>query len=202
MATMPSIVFFLIVFMLLSSAIATQAAGGSGPSKPKATSLMVEACKNASGESDDPDVTQELCLSTFQSDNRSAEAKDLPGLVLVSIDILKGRVTDADVKVKRMLQTSKKGTVAMYALSICEVQYENAVRTLNICQAMIKDHPAGHLQSMHLPRCVDAADYNAIECRINLENVPGVEPLLTDNERLHILFNLNLALVAPYNVGH
>ena len=109
MAIMPptSIFFSVIVFMLLSNAITTQA-GGSGGGKPKATSLVVEACKNASGETQDPDVTKEFCLSTLQSDKRSAEAKDLPGLVLVSIDILKGRVTDASVKVKKMLRNAKK----------------------------------------------------------------------------------------------
>ncbi|VAI82271.1 unnamed protein product [Triticum turgidum subsp. durum] len=174
-----SIFFSVIVFMLLSNAITTQA-GGSGSGKPKATSLIVEACKNASGETQDPDVTKEFCLSTLQSDKRSAEAKDLPGLVLVSIDILKGRVTDASVK----------------------LQYENVVSTLNICQAMIKDHQGdkGILHSLRLPHCVDIAGDTSDECQTDLEDVPGTEALQTDNERLRILFNLNTALVVPYDV--
>ncbi|KAF7076624.1 hypothetical protein CFC21_081249 [Triticum aestivum] len=203
MAIMPptSIFFSVIVFMLLSNAITTQA-GGSGGGKPKATSLVVEACKNASGETQDPDVTKEFCLSTLQSDKRSAEAKDLPGLVLVSIDILKGRVTDASVKVKKMLRNAKKGTMAMHALSICELQYENVVSTLNICQAMIKDHQGdkGILQSLRLPHCVDIACDTSNECQTDLEDVPGTEALQIDNERLRILFNLNAALVVPYDV--
>ncbi|KAI4986979.1 hypothetical protein ZWY2020_019609 [Hordeum vulgare] len=141
-----SIVLSVIVFLLLLSAITSQA-DGSGGGKPKATGLIVEACKNASDKNENMGVTQEFCLSTLQSDNRSAEAKDLPGLLFVSLDILKGRVIDAGVKVKKMLQNAKKGTVTMYALNICEVEYEKMVSRLNICQAVIKDDKEGDLLS-------------------------------------------------------
>ncbi|XBH75194.1 hypothetical protein VPH35_101997 [Triticum aestivum] len=217
MAIMPptSIFFSVIVFMLLSNAITTQA-GGSGGGKPKATSLVVEACKNASGETQDPDVTKEFCLSTLQSDKRSAEAKDLPGLldsrsakakdlcdlVVISIDILKGRVSDAGVKVKKMLQNAKKGTLTMYALSICELQYEKVVSTLNVCQAMIRDHQGdkGDLKSLGLLHCVDMTGETIKECENELGDVRGAEALLRENEGLRILANLNRALVAPYDV--
>ncbi|EMS64051.1 hypothetical protein TRIUR3_19582 [Triticum urartu] len=196
-----SIVFSVIVFLLLSNGITTQA-GGSGSGKPKATSLIVEACKNTSGESQDTGVTKEFCLSTLQSDSRSAKAKDLRDLVVISIDILKGRVTDASVKVKKMLQNAKKGTLTMYALSISELQYEKVVSTLNICQAMIRDHQGdkGDLKSLGLLHCVDMTGETIQECENELGDVRGAEALLSENEGLRILANLNSALVAPYDV--
>ncbi|KAF7076625.1 hypothetical protein CFC21_081250 [Triticum aestivum] len=203
MATMAptSIVFSVVVFLLLSNAITTQA-GGSGSGKPKATSLIVEACKNASGESQDTGVTKEFCLSTLQLDSRSAKAKDLCDLVVISIDILKGRVSDAGVKVKKMLQNAKKGTLTMYALSICELQYEKVVSTLNVCQAMIRDHQGdkGDLKSLGLLHCVDMTGETIKECENELGDVRGAEALLRENEGLRILANLNRALVAPYDV--
>ncbi|XP_020148458.1 uncharacterized protein [Aegilops tauschii subsp. strangulata] len=203
MATMAptSIVFSMIVFLLLSNAITTQA-GTSGSGKPKATSLIVEACKNASGKSQDTGVTKEFCLSTLQLDSRSAKAKDLRDLVVISIDILKGRVSDAGVKVKKMLQNAKKGTLTMHALSICELQYEKVVSTLNICQAMIRDHQGdkGDLKSLGLLHCVDMTGETIKECENELGDVRGAEALLSENEGLRILANLNRALVAPYDV--
>uniref|UniRef100_N1R2Y5 Pectinesterase inhibitor domain-containing protein n=2 Tax=Aegilops tauschii TaxID=37682 RepID=N1R2Y5_AEGTA len=196
-----SIVFSMIVFLLLSNAITTQA-GTSGSGKPKATSLIVEACKNASGKSQDTGVTKEFCLSTLQLDSRSAKAKDLRDLVVISIDILKGRVSDAGVKVKKMLQNAKKGTLTMHALSICELQYEKVVSTLNICQAMIRDHQGdkGDLKSLGLLHCVDMTGETIKECENELGDVRGAEALLSENEGLRILANLNRALVAPYDV--
>ncbi|XP_044950049.1 uncharacterized protein LOC123399727 [Hordeum vulgare subsp. vulgare] len=200
MATMAStsIVLSVIVFLLLLSAITSQA-DGSGGGKPKATGLIVEACKNASDKNENMGVTQEFCLSTLQSDNRSAEAKDLPGLLFVSLDILKGRVIDAGVKVKKMLQNAKKGTVTMYALNICEVEYEKMVSRLNICQAVIKDDKEGGLLSFRrLYHCVYMTDYNIQECGFELPNVRGAEAVLSQNDGLHIELNLNTCLVALY----
>ena len=87
MVAMPrTIIFFsTIIFMLLSAQ-----ASGSDSGKPKVTKLMVEACKKALINNPyNESVTQEFCSSTLQSNNRSAEAKDLPDLVLVTVDIFK-----------------------------------------------------------------------------------------------------------------
>ena len=131
MVAMPrtTIVLSTIIFFLFSAH-----ASGSDSGKPKATKLMVEACKKASINNPyNESVTQEFCFSTFQSDNRSAEAKDLRDLVLVTVDIFKSRVTAASGKIKQKLQDAKKGTVAMHVLSYCEVEYEDVVRRLNVC---------------------------------------------------------------------
>ncbi|XP_037424988.1 uncharacterized protein LOC119289922 [Triticum dicoccoides] len=137
MVAMPktTIFFSTIIFMLLSAQ-----ASGSDSGKPKVTTLMVKACKKASINNPyNESLTQEFCLSTLQSDNRSAKAKDLHDLVLVTV-ILKSRVAAASGKLKQKLQDAKKGTVAMHVLSYCEVEYEDVVRRLNVCHNLIKDY--------------------------------------------------------------
>ncbi|KAM3206379.1 hypothetical protein ACQJBY_061833 [Aegilops geniculata] len=203
MATMPptSIVFSVIVFMLLSTATATQANGSvSARGKTKATNLIVEACKNASDYW--LNITEAFCLATLQSDNRSAEAKNLLDLVLVSIDIFKGHVTKVGVDVKKMLQNAKKGTIMMHALRFCEVDYETVLGTLNICEAIIREYQAekGGMKSSNMPRCVDLTRHTVIECLSELADMPWAETLIKENEELGMLVDLNTNLLAPYNV--
>lgn len=178
-------------------------ASGSDSGKLKATMLMVEACKNASINNpyNDP-VTQEFCLSTLQSDNRSAEAEDLRDLVLVTVDILKSRVTAAGGKVKQKLQDAKKGTVAMHVLSFCEVEYEDVVRRLNVCQGLIKDYQGDKSgqQFLHLPHCVDMNYAPIVMCWYELPDMPGAEALIKENDELRMLVILNNALLISYDV--
>ncbi|KAM3196635.1 hypothetical protein ACQJBY_072373 [Aegilops geniculata] len=201
MATMPptSIAFSAIVFMLLFTATATQA-NGSVSGKPKATDLIVEACKNASDYW--LNITEAFCLSTLQSDNRSAKAKNLLDLVLVSIDIFKGHVTKVGVDVKKMLQNAKKGTIMMHALRFCVVDYETVLSTLNICEAIIREYQAekGGMKSSNMPQCVDLAKHTLNECLSELADMPWAKALIKENEELRMLVYLNTNLLAPYNV--
>ncbi|XBI06098.1 hypothetical protein VPH35_134157 [Triticum aestivum] len=190
MVAMPrtAIVLSTIIFFLFSAH-----ASGSDTGKPKATKLMVEACKKASINNPyNESVTQEFCLSTLQSDNRSAEAKDLRDLVLVTVDIFKAQ----------KLQDAKKGTVAMHVLSYCEVEYEDVVRRLNVCHGLIKDYQGDKSgqQFLHLPDCVDI-NYNPIVmCWLELPDMPGAEALIKENEELYMLLILNNALLISYDV--
>ncbi|KAF7046314.1 hypothetical protein CFC21_055347 [Triticum aestivum] len=197
-----TVVLYTIVCMLLSVVVAAQA-NDFGGGKLKETNLMVEACKNASSYSLNPDnVTQEFCLSTLQSNNRSFEAKDLNSLVLITIDILKGRITPARGKVEKMLQNAKKGTVTMRALSFCKLDYDGMVRVLNICDAMIRDYHGDNsgLPSFELPRCVERVMIPAENCGSELDrDMPGAEALVNENAELVMLVNLNYALLAQYD---
>ncbi|XBI76773.1 hypothetical protein VPH35_069968 [Triticum aestivum] len=196
MATMSTtpIALYAIISMLLSMAITAQA-NDIGSGKPKETDPMVEACKNASSYSFNLDnVTHEFCLSTLRSDNRSFKAKDHNNLVLIAIDILKGRIPTASSKWMR-------------ALSFCKLDYDVMVRILNICDAMIRDYHGcngrlGGLQSFELPRCVERAVLPAENCGSELErDMPGAEALVNENVELVMLVNLNYALLAPYDAS-
>ncbi|XBI04842.1 hypothetical protein VPH35_133078 [Triticum aestivum] len=200
MVAMPrtTIVLSTIIFFLFSAH-----ASGSNSGKPKATKLMLEACKKASINNPyNESVTQEFCLSTLQSDNRSAEAEDLRDLVLITVDIFKSRVTAASGKIKQKLQDAKKGTVAMHVLSYCEVEYEDVLRRLNVCHGLIKDYQGDKSgqQFLHLPDCVDM-NYNPIVmCWLELPDMPGAEALIKENEELYMLVILNNALLISYDV--
>ena len=39
-----------------------------------------------------------------------------------------------------MLENTKKGTVPMRVLSLCEVDYDTMVSVINICDAIIRDY--------------------------------------------------------------
>ena len=87
---MDTVIFSAIVFILLFVTTTAQVSG-SGGAKPKATDLMIEVCKNATLNNAYADpVKEEFCLTTLQSDNRSAKAKDLRDLLQVTVDILRG----------------------------------------------------------------------------------------------------------------
>uniref|UniRef100_A0A453QDB2 Pectinesterase inhibitor domain-containing protein n=2 Tax=Aegilops tauschii subsp. strangulata TaxID=200361 RepID=A0A453QDB2_AEGTS len=203
-ATMPrtTIIFSTILFMLLSVVITAQSSS-SDSGKPKATKLMVEACKNASINYPygDP-FSQEFCLSTLQSDNQSAEAKDLRALVLVAIDTLKSHVTAAGGKIKKMLQDAKKGTVMMPVLSFCEVDYDHVVRRLNVCQGLIRDYQGDKSgrQPLRLTHCVEMSFTPLNKCSIGLEDMPGVEVLSKENVELQFMVQVNTGLLASYDV--
>ncbi|XP_044361437.1 uncharacterized protein [Triticum aestivum] len=200
MVAMPktTIFFSTIIFMLLFAQ-----ASGSDSGKPKVTKLMVEACKKASINNPyNESLTQEFCLSTLQSDNRSAKAKDLHDLVLVTVDILKSRVAAASGKIKQKLQDAKKGTVAMHVLSYCEVEYEDVVRRLNVCHSLIKDYQGDKSgqQFLHLPDCVDMNYGPIVMCWYELPDMPGAEALIKENDELIMLVILNNALLILYDV--
>ncbi|VAH99499.1 unnamed protein product [Triticum turgidum subsp. durum] len=196
---MATIVFSASVFMLLSVTTTAQA-GGSGGGKPKATNLMVEACKSATFTNPygDPDIEQ-FCLTTLQSYNRSTKAKDLRDLQLVVVDILRGRVTTIVIKVKKMLENIKKGTVPMRVLSLCEVDYDTVVSVINKCDAMIRDYQGdeGGLRSIKLVRWMDMAYDRVHECSSELVDMPPVGALVNENDELGMLVKLNTVLVAP-----
>ncbi|KAF7092893.1 hypothetical protein CFC21_095344 [Triticum aestivum] len=123
-----TISFSTILFILLSVAITAQT-NDSGSGMARVTNLMVEACKNASSYHRElKTITHEFCLSTLRSDNRSVEAKDHLELVLVAIDILKGRLTTANHNIEKMLEKAKNGTVAMRDLSTCKVYFDTTMR--------------------------------------------------------------------------
>ncbi|XBI34236.1 hypothetical protein VPH35_120070 [Triticum aestivum] len=154
--------------------------------KPKATKLMVEACKKALINNPyNESVTQEFCSSTLQSDNRSAEAKDLRDLVLVTVDIFKSCITAASGKVKQKLQDAKKGTVAMHILSYCEVEYEDVD---------YQGDKSGQ-QFLHPPDCVDMKYGPIVMCWYQLLDMPGAEALIKENDELVMLVILNNALL-------
>ncbi|XBI34249.1 hypothetical protein VPH35_120083 [Triticum aestivum] len=178
MVAMPrtTIVLSTIIFFLFSAH-----ASGS----PKATKLMVEACKKA------------LINNPYNE-----SAKDLRDLVLVTVDIFKSCITAASGKVKQKLQDAKKGTVAMHVLSYCEVEYEDVVRRLNVCHGLIKDYQGDKSgqQFLHLPDFVDM-NYNPIVvCWLELPDMPGAEVLIKENEELYMLLILNNALLISYDV--
>ncbi|KAI4974467.1 hypothetical protein ZWY2020_047747 [Hordeum vulgare] len=193
-----SIMFSGIFFVLLSTTISTQASSSSS-SKGKATDLMVETCENASIYSYIRPVPQEFCLSTLLSDNRSTEAKDLHDLVLISIDITKGRITAASSMVKKMLQDVKKRTVAMRVLSFCEVDYEEMVSILNVCHAMTKDYLGynSEMRSHELALCVAEAYSPAGYCENELDDMPTEVALLKENVELQMLVYMSANLLEP-----
>ncbi|KAM3206482.1 hypothetical protein ACQJBY_061916 [Aegilops geniculata] len=199
-----SIAFSAILFILLSMAN-TGEANDSGNGGARVTNLMVEACKNASGYRRGlANVTQEFCLSTLLSDNRSVEAKDHLELVLIAIDILKGRLTTAKHNVEKMLQNAKKGTVPMRDLTLCKVYYDTTMRIINICDAMVTDFRGdkGMINSFELPRCVDKAGYIVDECWFDLQfDMPWAEALINENDAIGLLVSLDYALLAPYDVS-
>lgn len=198
-----SIAFSAILFILLSVAI-TGEANDSSSGGARVTNLMVEACKNTSGYRRGlANVTQEFCLSTLQSDNRSVEAKDHLKLVLIAIDILKGRLTTAKHNVEKMLQNAKKGTVTMRDLSFCKVYYDTTMRIINICDDMVTDFRGdkGRLKSFELPRCVDRAGYPVDECWFDLHfDMPWADALISENREIGMLVSLDYALLEPYDV--
>ncbi|XBI34247.1 hypothetical protein VPH35_120081 [Triticum aestivum] len=181
---MDTIIFSAIVFMLLFVTTTAQASG-SGGAKPKATDLVIEVCKNAT-------------LNNANSDNRSAEAKELRDLLQVTVDILRGRVTTTSSKVKKMLENTKKGTVPMRVFSLCEVDYDTMVSVINICDAIIKDYQRdeGRQWSKELVRWMDMARDHVNECISELVDMPAVGALVNENNELGMLVKLNTALVA------
>ncbi|KAI4974469.1 hypothetical protein ZWY2020_047749 [Hordeum vulgare] len=193
-----SIMFSGIFFMLLSTTISTQASSSSS-SKRKATNLMVETCENASIYSYIRTAPQEFCLSTLLSDNRSTEAKDLHDLVLISIDIIKGRITAASSMVKKMLQNVNKRTVAMRVLSFCEVDYEEMVSILNVCDAMIKDYLGynSEMRSHELAVCVAEAYSPAGYCENELDDMPKEVALLKESVDLQMLVHMSANFLQP-----
>ncbi|VAH99496.1 unnamed protein product [Triticum turgidum subsp. durum] len=200
---MATIICSAIVFMLLSMTMMAQA-DDSGGGKPKATDLMVRACKNASFNNPHVDpVTEEFCLTTLKSDNRSTKAMDLRELLLVADDILRGRVTTTGSTVKKMLENTRKGTVPMRVLSLCEVDYDTVLSVLKICDAMIRDYQGDEdkLQSGELVSCVDMAYDSINECGSELVDMPAVGALVNENNELAMLVKLNTALVAPHDIS-
>ncbi|SPT18114.1 unnamed protein product [Triticum aestivum] len=199
-----SIIFSASVFMLLSMAITAKANVSSG-ARAKVTNLMMQACRNASAYSRDGDlrsVTQEFCLSTLQSNDRSVDAKDHLELVLITIDILKGRLTTATRNVEKMLEYSKKGTMTARDLSLCNEHYDTTVKIINMCDAMVMDYRAdkGGIKPFQLPRCVDRAGFPVYDCRIiMLIDMPWADALINENVEMTMLVNLNYALLAPYD---
>ncbi|KAF7046313.1 hypothetical protein CFC21_055346 [Triticum aestivum] len=187
-----------IIFMLLSMIVSAQA-GSSGSGKPKATDLMVEACKNASIDYYIATVPQEFCLLTLQSDKRSTNAKDLHDLVFIAIDITKARVIAASGMVKKMLQNAKKGTVTMRVLTLCEVDYEQMASILNICDAMIKDYQGykGEMRSHELAGCVAEAYSPAAYCQTELNDAPKEVALVKENAELQMLVHMSANFLEP-----
>ncbi|KAI4974462.1 hypothetical protein ZWY2020_047742 [Hordeum vulgare] len=202
--TTTSIFFSAILFSLLSVAITGETIE-SGSGGARVTNLIVEACKNASGyRRGVTNFTQEFCLSTLQSDNRTVEAKDHLELVVIAIDILKDRLTTANHNIDKMLQNAKKGTVPMRDLSCCKVYYDTTMRIINICDYMITDFRGhkGRLKSLELPRCVDRAGYPVDDCWSDLEyNMPWADALIRENLEIAVLVSLDYALLAPYDVS-
>ncbi|MBC2899727.1 hypothetical protein CFC21_112550 [Triticum aestivum] len=201
---MTTISFSAILFILLSVAI-TAETNDSGSGMARVTNVMVEACKNASGYHRElKTMTHEFCLSTLRSDNRSVEAKDHLELVLVAIDILKGRLTTANHNIEKMLEKAKNGTVPMRDLSICKVYYDTTMRIVNICDDMVKDFRGdkGRLKSFELPRCVDRAGYPVDECWFGLQfDMPWADALMSENREIDMVVNLDYAFLAPYDVS-
>ncbi|KAF7092892.1 hypothetical protein CFC21_095343 [Triticum aestivum] len=196
-----SIIFPIIVFMLLSTTIPTQASG-SGSGNSNATDLMVEACKNASINSYIKTVPKNFCLSTLQSDIRSIKAKDLHDLVLIAMDIIKVRLTSASAMVKKMLQNAKKGTVRMRVLRFCEVDYEEMASILNICDAMIRNYQGykGNMRFEELASCVFDAYHPAGACEDELQDMPEEAALFKENTELQMLVRMGSNFLVPMAV--
>ncbi|KAF7046327.1 hypothetical protein CFC21_055359 [Triticum aestivum] len=198
-----SIIFSASLFVIFSMAI-TAKANDSGSGRAKVTNLMLEACKNASGYSRDFElhVTQEFCLSTLQSSNRSVDARDHLDLVLIAIDILKDRLNTANHNVEKMLQNAKKGTVKIRDLYLCKVYYDTTTRIINICDSMFTDYRGdkGELQPFELLRWVDRVGFPIDGCMSNLSiEKPRADSLINENFEMAMLVNLGYALLAPYD---
>ncbi|KAM3259319.1 hypothetical protein ACQJBY_050861 [Aegilops geniculata] len=208
---MTTTIFSTIVIMLLSSAITAQSSADVG-GKPKPTDFMVGACKNASNFSRGYTegynyVSQEFCISTLQSDNRSANAKNLRDLALIPVDILKERVVIAGGNVKKMLHNTKNSTSSTARhLRICELNYAATASILNFCDALMRDYQGerstGHDNdgplSSKLPECVDKVYEVSSYCALALLAMPGVEALVKERHQLDMLIDLSMALLAPY----
>ncbi|KAM3277124.1 hypothetical protein ACQJBY_045127 [Aegilops geniculata] len=208
---MTTTIFSTIVIMLLSSAIAAQSSGDVG-GKPKPTDFVVGACKNASnfspGYNDGYNyVSQEFCISTLQSDNRSANAKNLRDLALIPVDILKERVVIAGGNVKKMLHNTKNSTSSTARhLRICELDYAATASVLTFCDALMRDYQGERTDdhendgplSFELPECVDQANEVSGYCGLAFLDMPGAEALVKESNELSMLINLSIALLAPY----
>ncbi|KAF7046447.1 hypothetical protein CFC21_055473 [Triticum aestivum] len=203
MSTSPNHVFA-IAIMLLSTIIAAEASD-SGGGNPKVTNFMVEACKNASKKNQyyDPDpMTQEFCVSTLKLDKRSADAKDLHGLVLVAIDILKGQVAAANDNVKQMLHNTKNGTVTMFNLSFCVVDYDRMLSILKICDNMISEYHSSKggandgSRSSVLPACLTKLDEPLVDIWLRLVGESELEKLSDDYDAVGKLVKLNFCLAS------
>ncbi|XBI34234.1 hypothetical protein VPH35_120071 [Triticum aestivum] len=172
--------------------------------KVKVVDLVVETCKNASSSCRNKhlNVTQEFCVQTLRSDKRSSESKDLRDLSLVAVDILKIHVAAAGGKVKEALQKAKKGTEEALGLRYCQVDYDAAIGTLGLCDAMLRDFhvPMGDADGpwfFELPECVEKATDHVSDCRHELPMES--QTVINDNEELIKLGSLNNVLLGPYD---
>nr|BAK05410.1 predicted protein [Hordeum vulgare subsp. vulgare] len=197
--------FFSVAVMLLFVSIGAHA-GGQGD-ELKVVDIVVETCKNASSSCRNRhlNVTQEFCVQTLRSDKRSSGAKDLLDLSLIAVDILKIRVAAAGGKVKEALQKAKKGSEEALGLRYCQVDYDVAVRTLGLCDAMLRDFhvPRGEDEDgpwpFELPDCVETVTGHVSDCwgQLPLENYA----LIKESQELNKLGDLNNALLGPYDVN-
>ncbi|KAF7046436.1 hypothetical protein CFC21_055464 [Triticum aestivum] len=194
--------FSSVAIMLLFVCVGAHA-GGRGD-KVKVVDLVVETCKNASSSCRNKhlNVTQEFCVQTLRSDKRSSKAKDLRDLSLVAVDILKIRVAAAGGKVKEALQKAKKGTDEALGLRYCQVDYDAAIGTLGLCDAMLRDFhvPRGDADgpwSFELPECVEKATDHVSDCWHDLHM--DSQTLINENEELIKLGDLNNVLLGPYD---
>ncbi|VAI80849.1 unnamed protein product [Triticum turgidum subsp. durum] len=97
-----------------------------------------------------------------------------------------------------MLENTKKGTVPMRVLSLCEVDYDTMVSVINICDAIIRDYQRdeGRQWSKELLLWMDMARDHVNECISELVDMPAVGGLVNENNELGMLVKLNAALVA------
>ncbi|KAI4974384.1 hypothetical protein ZWY2020_047664 [Hordeum vulgare] len=203
-----------IIFMLLSLAIAAQSRVDVG-GKPKTTDFIVEACKNASNFSRGYNegynyVTPEFCISTLQSDNRSAGAKDYRDLALIPVDILKERVVTAGGNVKKMLLNTKNSTsTTARHLRICELDYAATASNLNFCDALMRDYQGDRRsedqdndgpREYELSECVENVIHVSGYCAFVLPAMPGAEALAKESYELDMLMNLSFSLLSLHTL--
>ncbi|KAM3196629.1 hypothetical protein ACQJBY_072367 [Aegilops geniculata] len=203
---MASMAISTVVVMLLSSAMAAHASGGG--EKADNTSLVMEACKNISGEPFKVGFLPEFCASTLLSDHRSAEAKDCRDLALITADILKVHAAAMVGKVDNMLREggriATKDKIAARALRLCRADYGGMVNTLQICHNIIQDFGRkgkhGPTPS-ELPECVEKTTNSIKDCTAEVCSTSVARTMAMANEILEKLAIVSKALINLFLAG-
>ncbi|KAM3206388.1 hypothetical protein ACQJBY_061842 [Aegilops geniculata] len=203
--SMASMAISTAVVMLLSSAMAAHAIGGGEKGN---TSLVMEACKNISGEPFKVGFLPEFCASTLLSDHRSAEAKDCRDLALITVDILKVHAAAMVGKVDNMLREggriATKDKIAARALRLCRADYGGMVNKLQICHNIIQDFGRkgkhGPTPS-ELPECVEKTTNSIKDCTAEVCSTSVAGTMAMANEILEKLAIVSKALINLFLAG-
>uniref|UniRef100_A0A8I6YG48 Pectinesterase inhibitor domain-containing protein n=1 Tax=Hordeum vulgare subsp. vulgare TaxID=112509 RepID=A0A8I6YG48_HORVV len=190
-----SLAFSGIVIILLCTTITAQAAD----TKPVASGIILEACKNVSSDSFKVRFTHDFCVSTLQPDNRSADAKDYRILALVAVDAMKSQATAVTAKVEKLIQGATKDKIATRALGFCRVDYSGMVSTLEICHDIIQSFEIRKGNEGPTPflliGCIEKTTKAINDCADKTEFASISVGLMKEYEDLSMFANLSSSLL-------